>query len=141
MGKRNSGEGSFYHDEARNIWVYEYSYHDMEGRRRRKKFAGKTKRIALQKAKTFSEELERSKQPKVVVITVSDWLHECMTTMVKPRIRARTYEKYVSSLKNYILPAFGDTPLTDLDAAALQRHFNRLLAHGGIKVPRRSCAG
>ena len=133
MGKRNSGEGSFYHEEARNIWVYEYSYHDTEGRRRRKKFAGKTKRIAMQKAKTFSDALKRSKQPKVEVITVSDWLHECMTTMVKPRIRARTYEKYVSSLKNYVLPAFGKTALTELDAAALQRHFNGLLSHGGLK--------
>ena len=60
-------------------------------------------------------------------------MHECMTTMVKPRIRARTYEKYVSSLKNYVLPAFGDMPLADLTTEALQRHFNGLLVHGGIK--------
>ena len=133
MSKRNAGEGSFYKDEARKIWVYEYSYHDVDGRRRRKKFAGKTKQVAKQKAKEFRRKLDLAKQPQVEVVTVEVWLHECMTTMVKPRVRARTYEKYVSSLKNYILPAFGSMPLRDVTVEALQRHFNGLLAQGGSK--------
>ena len=133
MSKRSSGEGTFYHDDKRNLWIFQIMYYDAENHRRRQKFTGKTRRIARDKWETFKEQLEKSKEPVQEVLTVADWLHECMTTMVKPRIRARTYEKYVSSLKNYVLPAFGKTALNELDATALQRHFNRLLSHGGLK--------
>lgn len=133
MSKRSSGEGTFYHDDKRNLWFFQMTYYDVENQWHRQKFSGKTRRLALEKWKAFKEQLDKSKEPVPEVITVADWLHECMTTMVKPRIRARTYEKYVSSLKNYVLPAFGDMPLADLTTEALQRHFNGLLVHGGIK--------
>ena len=133
MSKRSAGEGTFYHDDKRNLWFFQMTYYDAENQWHRQKFSGKTRRLALEKWKAFKEQLDKAKEPVPEVITVADWLHECMTTMVKPRIRARTYEKYVSSLKNYVLPAFGDMPLADLTTEALQRHFNGLLVHGGIK--------
>ena len=85
MSKRSSGEGTFYHDDKRNLWFFQMTYYDAENQWHRQKFSGKTRRLALEKWKAFKEQLDKSKEPVPEVITVADWLHECMTTMVKPR--------------------------------------------------------
>jgi len=65
-------------------------------------------------------------------VTVAEWIDECMENYVKPRIRPRTYEKYLSSIKNYILPKFGKFKLSELEASSLQKHFNSLLTNGRV---------
>jgi len=49
MGRRNAGEGVIYQDKNRGLWIYQVSYKDSEGVRKRKKFAAKTKREAMDK--------------------------------------------------------------------------------------------
>lgn len=131
MGRRGFGEGSVYRDEKRDLWFYQVSYNDKEGRRCRKKFSGKTKHIAMSKGKAFLSEVKQQQELPAEVMTVRAWLEKCMQTMVKPRIRPRTFEKYVSSLKNYVVPYFGERNLRDLTVEELQQHFNSLLLHGG----------
>ena len=63
-------------------------------------------------------------------MTVASWIDEWMENYVKPRIRPRTFEKYRSSLKNYIMPKFGSLKLSALEASSLQKHFNSLLVNG-----------
>ena len=53
MTKRTSGEGGFFHDAERGIWIYQIRYTDATGKRGRKKFAAKTKKEAMQKGREF----------------------------------------------------------------------------------------
>lgn len=58
-------------------------------------------------------------------ITVGDWVSEWIDHYAKPRVRARTLEKYKRSLDNYILPKFKSTRIRDLNSAMLQKHLIR----------------
>ena len=129
MGKRNSGEGGFYHDVKRGIWIYQLRYTDADGKRDRKKFAAKTKREAMQKGKNFIDSLNQT-ATNDEKITVGKWIRNWLENYAKPNVRPRTYEKYSSSLKAYILPTFEHMALGDLTVADLQKHFNRLLETG-----------
>ena len=129
MGKRNSGEGGFFHDVKRGIWIYQLRYTDADGNRGRKKFAAKTKREAMQKGKEFIDSLNRAADDGEK-LTVGNWIRNWLENYAKPNVRPRTYEKYSSSLKAYILPTFENVLLNELTAADLQKHLNRLLETG-----------
>ena len=129
MGKRNSGEGGFFHDVKRGIWIYQLRYTDADGNRGRKKFAAKTKREAMQKGKDFIDSLNRAANDDEK-LTVGNWIRNWLENYAKPNVRPRTYEKYSSTLKAYILPTFENVLLGELTAADLQKHLNRLLETG-----------
>ena len=130
MGKRNSGEGGFFHDVKRGIWIYQLRYTDAEGNHGRKKFAAKTKREAMQKGKDFIEALNQKPNDDEKKLTVGNWIMNWLENYAKPNVRSRTYEKYLSCLKAYILPRYENVLLGDLNAADLQKHFNHLLESG-----------
>ncbi|MBR3050934.1 MAG: tyrosine-type recombinase/integrase, partial [Selenomonadaceae bacterium] len=130
MGKRNSGEGGFFHDVNRGIWIYQLRYTDAEGNHKRKKFAAKTKREAIQKGKEFIDALNQKPSDDSKQLTLGNWIINWLENYAKPNVRPRTYEKYSSTLKAYILPTFENVLLDDLNAADLQKHFNRLLETG-----------
>ncbi len=130
MGRRNAGEGVIYQDKNRGLWIYQVSYKAPAGSAKRKKFAAKTKHEAMEKGKDF---LLANQQGSILLkadMTVAAWIDEWMENYVKPRIRPRTFEKYWSSLKNYIVPKFGNLKLAALEALSLQKHFNSLLVNG-----------
>ena len=129
MGKRNSGEGGFFHDIKRGIWIYQLRYTDADGNRGRKKFAAKTKREAMQKGKEFIDSLNRAANDDEK-LTVGNWIRNWLENYAKPNVRPRTYEKYSGILKAYILPTFENVLLNELTAADLQKHLNRLLETG-----------
>ncbi len=129
MGKRNSGEGGFFHDVKRGIWIYQLRYTDAYGNRGRKKFAAKTKREAMQKGKEFIDSLNRTANDDEK-LTVGNWIRNWLENYAKPNVRPRTYEKYSGTLKAYILPVFENVLLNELTAADLQKNFNRLLETG-----------
>lgn len=130
MGRRNAGEGVIYQDKNRGLWIYQVSYKDSDGASKRKKFAAKTKHEAMEKGKAFLQRNQQGDGVSKSDMTVSDWIDEWMENYVKPRIRPRTFEKYRSSLKNYIVPKFGNLKLTALEGSSLQKHFNSLLVNG-----------
>ena len=130
MGKRNSGEGGFFHDVNRGIWIYQLRYIDAEGNHKRKKLAAKTKREAMQKGKEFIDALNRKPNDDSKELTLGNWIINWLENYAKPNVRPRTYEKYSSCLKAYILPRYEKVLLGDLNEADLQKHFNRLLESG-----------
>ena len=130
MGRRNAGEGVIYQDKNRGLWIYQVSYKAPDGSAKRKKFAAKTKHEAMEKGKTFLLANQQGNAILKADMTVASWIDEWMENYVKPRIRARTFEKYRSSLKNYIVPKFGSLKLSALEASSLQKHFNSLLVNG-----------
>ena len=130
MAKRTTGEGGFFHDEKRGIWIYQIRYTDSNGKRGRKKFAAKTKREALQKGKDFLENIQSGMDSDYTQMTVRMWVSRWLEEYARPHIRPRTYEKYQSCLSSYIVPTYGSYTLNKLSPPALQRHFNSLLVKG-----------
>lgn len=59
--RRTKGEGSIYKDEARGLYVFQFTYVDKTtGKQCRKKLYGKTKKAVKQAQEAFLEELEKS---------------------------------------------------------------------------------
>ncbi|MBP3721859.1 MAG: site-specific integrase [Selenomonadaceae bacterium] len=130
MGKRNAGEGSFFFDKERKIWVYQLRYMDTNGKRGRKKFAAKTKKEAKDKGQAFLQQIKQGLDADFAKITVREWTDIWLNSYARPHIRPRTFEKYQSSLLSYIIPKFGAMKLEDLSSLKLQEHFNSLLVNG-----------
>ncbi|MBO6305486.1 MAG: tyrosine-type recombinase/integrase [Selenomonadaceae bacterium] len=130
MGKRNAGEGSFFFDKERKIWVYQLRYTDTNGKRGRKKFAAKTKKEAKDKGQAFLQQIKQGLDADFAKITVREWTDIWLNSYARPHIRPRTFEKYQSSLLSYIIPKFGAMKLEDLSSLKLQEHFNSLLVNG-----------
>lgn len=130
MGRRSVGEGTTYFDNTKKIWVYQVSYNDEDGIRKRKKFKAKIKRDAMHKGKAFLERINQGLKPNGGKVTVGQWINDWMPNYVEPRVRPRTYEKYKSCIYRYIVPIFDEVALEDLKIADVQRHFNTLLVSG-----------
>lgn len=133
MARRTDGEGVIYQDKKRGLWIYQVSYKDSEGQRQRKKFAARTRQKAMEKGNTFLIGQGQRTDQSRLEMTVGEWIAEWLPNYAKPRIRERTYEKYLSCFSNYILPKFKTTRLRDLSTPALQKHFNELLVDGGAE--------
>ena len=130
MSKRTSGEGGFFHDEKRGIWIFQVRFTDATGKRGRKKFAAKTKREAMQKGREFLENIQQGMSVDHDKMTVGDWSERWLTEYVKPHVRPRTCEKYRSCFDRYVIPFYGAMPLRELNASDLQAHFNGLRRNG-----------
>ncbi|MEN6623903.1 MAG: site-specific integrase [Smithella sp.] len=131
MAKRGHGEGTIYEDRLRGLWICERSYVDLEtGKTKRKKFAAKSRKLAVAKGKEFIQEIDNGLLSEACKVTVGVWITRWLNDYVKIRVRPRTWEKYKSCLENYIFPRFKDVLLKDLRAPDVQRHFNKLLVRG-----------
>lgn len=130
MSKRTSGEGGFFHDEKRGIWIFQVRFTDATGKRGRKKFAAKTKREAMQKGREFLENIQQGMSVDHDKMTVGDWSERWLKEYVKPHVRPRTCEKYRSCFDRYVIPFYGAMPLRELNASDLQAHFNGLRRNG-----------
>lgn len=131
MKKRGHGEGTIYEDKLRGLWICERSYVDLDtGKTKRKKFAAKSRKTAVTRAKKFIQDIENGLLSESSKVTVGIWVKRWLNDYVKNRVRPRTWEKYKSCLECYILPRFGDVLLKNLIAPDVQRHFNQLLSKG-----------
>jgi len=65
---------------------------------------------------------------KLTVWGCDRWL----TDYIKPTVRIKSYEKYESCLRSYIMPTLGENIVTKLKAPDIQRVFNEMLVTGGV---------
>lgn len=130
MARRTAGEGVIYQEKKRGLWIYQVSYKDATGIRKRKKFAAKTRHEAMEKGKAFLLDSGQRNDVGKVDMTVGEWVPEWLMNYARPRVRERTLEKYKSCLENYILSKFRSMLLRDITSSLLQKHFNSLLANG-----------
>ena len=129
MGKRDNGEGSLFYDKTLGLWSFQVTF-IKDGKRKRKKFTSKKRQAAKEKGRAFLQQVDAGFKEECI-ITVESWIMRCMESYIRPRVRARTYEKYQSCLKNYVIEDFGDRELAKLGTEEIQQHLNDLLVHGG----------
>src|SRR5690242_4424281 len=62
-------------------------------------------------------------------MTVRQWLARWLAT-IKPEVAARTHENYSAILRNRLIPALGNLPLTKLAPAHIQNAYTEWAADG-----------
>jgi len=132
MAKRGHGEGTVYEDKKRNRWESQVTYTE-NGETKRKKFVGKTRKEAIDKGKKWLQGLKDGLLPDADKITVGQWVDRWLSDYAQQSVRVKTYEKYLSCMKNYIQPRLKDTLLIELKAPDVQKLWNELLISGGVK--------
>lgn len=75
-------------------------------------------------------QLEQGTYVEASKITVAEWLKEWLEEYKKPTLRPKTYDLYTWTIKSYIIPAIGSTPLQKLQPHHLQRLYNSIREDG-----------
>ena len=130
--RRANNEGSIYYDEKIQRFVGQFRYTDLQtGERKRKKITDKRKIEVIKKGKAFLKDIELIRAGKKSTKNLlGDYMREWLENTIKPTVRQKTYERYDSLLRCYVLPNIGDIALTDLTRITLQKFLYDLQATG-----------
>ena len=136
--RRTNNEGSIYFDEKLQRFVGQFRYIDPKSNtQKRKKFTDKRKSVVLKKGRAFLqsmeniESLQANTQEKKEGPLFGQYMEEWLEYAVRPTIRQKTYERYESMLRCYIIPHIGKMPIGDLNRVVLQKFLSDLAMHGG----------
>jgi integrase len=128
-GRRLNGEGSITR-RADGRWMGRYYAWTSAGTRKRVTVYGTTRKQA---ADRMREAQERNSQGIPVPDRswkLGDWLDYWLEHVVVPNRRPATYRLYEMTVRLYLKPALGTSPLTRLSAARVQAFLNGQLAAG-----------
>ena len=136
--RRTNNEGSIYFDEKLQRFVGQFRYIDPKSNtQKRKKFTDKRKSVVLKKGRAFLQSMENiesiqanTKEKKEGPL-FGQYMEEWLEYAVRPTIRQKTYERYESMLRCYIIPHIGKMPIGDLNRVVLQKFLSDLAMHGG----------
>lgn len=112
-----------------------YHYTDAEGKRRRIWETYNTKAEANKRKKEieYREQLETFVIPNCKI--VKDLMEEYITLYGKDKWALSTYEGYVSTIKNYIIPIIGDSKLNELNTRFIEKYYQQLLKTPAVINP------
>lgn len=125
MARRGHGEGSVYQRastrQTKNgpvtstLWVVtiEEARDPGTGRRRRVKFYGTTKAIALEKARDYRKLVDGGARPQPG-LTVEKFLNDWLTVVLPARVSPETVSNYAAPIRKHMIPALGRHRLVDL---------------------------
>ena len=131
---RAAGEGTVYYNEKLTRWEGQFPYTDPQtGKTKRKKITGPSQKEVAAAGKKFLQGIEDGLLPDANKVTVWMWLDRWLTDYIKPNVKIKSYEKYESSLRNYIKPTLGERFITKLKSPDIQKLLNELLVTGGVK--------
>lgn len=145
--RRTKGEGSIYKDEAKGLYVFQFTYVDKTTNKQcRKKLYGKTKKAVKQAQEAFLEELEKHYKEyfgnaaslDVVVgqdikatSNLSKWLYYWLDNVKKQSIAVKTYERYRSYVSCHLDNSIGQQAINTISPFQFQEFFKELRLHGG----------
>jgi len=127
--RRANGDGSLT-QRADGRWMGRYYAWTSTGARKRVAVYGKTRQEA---ADRMREAQARNRQGIPVPDRnwkLGEWLDYWLEHVVAPNRRPATYELYEMTVRLYLKPAFGTTPLARLSASRVQSLLNGQLAAG-----------
>lgn len=128
MSKRLNGEGTIYYNESRNRWEGQISY-VLNGKRKRKKVIGKSRKEVKEKAQEAKALLEE----QVEELTLGKWLEQWLKVFVVGHVKLKTEERYKTAVKKHIVPNIGDINVKSLTSLQIQEFINSLHENGGEK--------
>ena len=107
---------------------YQVRWRDPAGRQRTKSFKRKTD--AKQFANRVEVEMQRGTyvDPQLGKLLFSDWAHEWLQTKIN--LRASSWTRDESYLRNHVMPTFGDIALAKIDKLLVQSWVRDLVTKG-----------
>lgn len=121
--KRETGDGSItYQPDRKKPWMARISARD--GRKRQAKFFD-TKQEAAAWLRQMNSELDAGTHIDPTRMTVNQWMKTWLEVYVKPSVRLRTYEGYVSIHRNHISPLLGEIRVQALAPSDVQMALNK----------------
>ena len=102
--------------------------------KRRQKWHGefRTRKEAESAQAKMINDMNRGTYVEPTAITLAEWVRDPWLIVVRSRLKATTWDSYRRTLDLHILPVFGAIKLSDVTAAALDRHYADLLDHGRL---------
>lgn len=115
MAKRGNGEGSVYFDAVNGVWVAQVELpRSMDGRRRRRKFTGKTRREVRDRLDAVMSRQRVGMPEPDERLTVGEYLQRWIDDDVPGTVSDGTLDTYQRVLRLYLIPALGDVRLLRL---------------------------
>jgi integrase len=125
-----------------NFGTWQVRYRDPNGRGRARNFARKTD------ATRFAHAVETDKvrgdwlDPRLAKVTFGEWAEEWLAQAAN--LKPKTRHDYERTLRNHVLPVFGETPVGAIDrmdmrrfaAALMERGIGASTLHAAVKVAR-----
>jgi integrase len=118
--RRGRGEGSVYQDGDRWVATVSLGYGG-EGKRRRRKVYGATKKEVLEKLGEL-----RSRSPllsDVATMTVGEYVQRWLENTAKSRVRPTTYERYGELVRLHVIPHLGQVKLARLEGIHVEQFY------------------
>ena len=100
-------------------YVYAYSYREMK------------QKLLSSLQETHSDTHSSADKTTTQNTILFGDLAELWMRTIKPQVKGSTYIKYANSLKNYILPKFNTTKISNLSYVSLEEYASQLLTTGG----------
>jgi integrase len=129
MGKRGNNEGSIYRD-ADGRWRAALHIRYQDGKRKRKKFGGKTRAAVAAKIAAALRDQQLGLPVVSEKMTIQHFLRIWLEQAAKPKLRSKTYTSYSQLIENHLIPALGLTHLPKLTAQMVGQILNSKRADG-----------
>lgn len=118
MTKQANGDGSVFYDASRGTWVAQLDLgRDARGRRRRRKFTGRTRKEAKQRLDAALAKQKAGLPVPDERTTVGAFLQEWIDRSVPGTVSEGTVDTYRRSIRLYLIPTIGTVPLVKLTPA------------------------
>jgi integrase len=126
--RRGNGEGSLFHDKARNRWRGMVAWTEPDGTLRRRTVSGETQAEARRKVAALRADLDKGRRPTPTT-TVADFLTGWLEAE-RVRVRASTWRYRDGHVRLYLVPALGNTKLARLTPRDVEAMLAAMLARG-----------
>jgi len=113
--RRGRGEGSFYYDDTKELWVGVVDLPpDGTGRRRRKYVRAKKKQDVVKRVDTIKSDLAKGQVVPDERRTTADFLRWWCREVLPGSVKESTAQDYIWVLETYVIPAIGRHRLVKL---------------------------
>jgi len=123
---RGQGEGSVFKDNGTGLWTGIVELPGRDGKRRRKTIRRKNKRDLLDALSAEKEALKQRGDLPTKGQTAEQWFAYWLRLVAK-EVRPNTYDGYMRSVNNHIVPEIGKVKLDKLTAAHVRRVHDSIL--------------
>ncbi|MCR5224543.1 MAG: site-specific integrase, partial [Alphaproteobacteria bacterium] len=122
--RRLNGEGCYFYNTKTKLWRFCVHYKDVLGKPRQKSLYSRDKAELKLKVKKFTDKIRGD---NIGDITVAEWADKWLSSVVANSCKRKTQENYATTVRNHIIPNFGQYKLDAVTASILQDYFNQLL--------------
>ena len=129
--RRANGEGSIYFVEKEQKWRAEIAWIDNNGNQQRKTWKSKKQSEVKAKLTEFKKQLLLNGTDfKPEERKFRDFADEWVNVILKPKIKPLSYQRKVSTLENQVYKHLGNTPMSKITHAQIQKMVNDLTDSG-----------